>query len=975
MNERLRERLGLGLKALGLSAVFVLAAGAGVLLHLDLPAARRVVARNVEALLNDTFQGRFEIDSIERISSRTLRVSEVRVRDPRGTVVLRVRGLRVRADAFELLEEVLSGAPKTNIAFQHVRAERADVVITPDPVSGVPTLGTAFALSPRLKAKPPSKTPSTLRVWFPAIELGTGTARGSLAGTPSAEGQVKGVRGSVLVSPVGVAVDAPRFSALIRVAGSPEVRGVASFHQRGTTHFYGTFDGYVGDLQVNTVGRIDGKRLDVKLDVPNARPEHVRALYADWPVNDTVVAHAELRGDIPEFEANGHFVVGPSVIDATGSVRAGSETSLRLAVTGDDVDLRAVLPDSPATSIDTQGELLVRAGAAGVTLEFSGKTEETAIAGVGIPPADFTGRFANRLLEARGTLHEPGMPVDATFALTTSGVIDIEARAKRFRLDKAPRAHALVPAGGTADLHAKAHIENGRLEADVEADVEAFALGPASVARGKVRGRAWGPVARPAELVVDARGEGQGFRAGEFAFDAVDATLKGPLDRLALGAALETKDGAKLSATTKLRAVGGTRLDDVDLAMSRGDVTIQARAASVDVGAGTVDARDVRLEGAGGTFTGSARYRPKLLELEAHGKGLDLGILSRVLGLSRGALGGTVDVDAEVVAASDVRKGDVRFSVTNGSLGPIAGVSLAGVAALDADGFSGEATTEVTGYGRARASWDIELTGDVLERERWRRAEGRFDVGVESFDLAHLGKVLPAEWRVSEVRGFAVGQASFLRLGRDTLPSVSVLVATNGLGVTLAPGTEGGEPVDISGIEASVGGSVDGKTGATDASVRLVDDHGLLISSTGHVELDLDRVLARPSELVAELRSRPLTVAALVDDRPIEKLPELLRPKGVNGTLRAEGTLRGTLANPVLGLKVALGAVTLGDDARSRPFDACLRAQYDPALSRFGLGSELYIDDPSLAPCAGRRVAVANAAGELDLAAVKAGKR
>ncbi|HEX6275021.1 MAG TPA: translocation/assembly module TamB domain-containing protein, partial [Polyangiaceae bacterium] len=86
-------------------------------------------------------------------------------------------------------------------------------------------------------------------------------------------------------------------------------------------------------------------------------------------------------------------------------------------------------------------------------------------------------------------------------------------------------------------------------------------------------------------------------------------------------------------------------------------------------------------------------------------------------------------------------------------------------------------------------------------------------------------------------------------------------------------------------------------------------------------------------------------------------------------------TLRGTLANPVLGLKVALGAVTLGDDAQSRPFDACLRAQYDPALSRFGLGSELYIDDPALAPCAGRRVAVANAAGELDLAAVKAGKR
>jgi hypothetical protein len=519
------------------------------------------------------------------------------------------------------------------------------------------------------------------------------------------------------------------------------------------------------------------------------------------------------------------------------------------------------------------------------------------------------------------------------------------------------------------------HIEEGRLEAELDAEHQDFDLGPARFARGKVTGPAAGPVARPAELVLDARGEGQGFRAGEFAFESLDATVKGPLDRLAIGATLETKNGPKLSATTKLRAVRGTRLDDVDLAMSRGDVTIQTRAASVELGAGMVEARNVRLEGAGGSFTGSARYRPKLFELEAHGQGLDLDLLSRVLGVSRGTLGGTVDVDAEVVAASDVRQGEIRVSLKNGSLGPVAGVTLVLDAALDADGLSGEATAQVAGYGRARASWDIEHSGDVLERERWRRAEGRLDIGVESFELAHLGKLLPPEWRVSEVRGLAVGQASFMRLGPDTLPNASVLVATSGLGVTLAAGERGEEPVEISGIEASIGGSIDGRTGATDASVRLVDDHGILLSSTGHVELDLGRVLSRPSELASELRAKSLSVAALVDERRIDELPELVRPKGVNGTLRAEGTLRGTLANPVLALKAALGAVTLGDDVQARPFDACLRAQYDPALSRFGLGSELYIDDAARAPCTGRRVAVANAAGELDLAAVKAGKR
>jgi hypothetical protein len=969
-----RERLLLAGKALGLTAVFVVATAAGVSLHVDLPPARREVARRVESLLNGTFQGRFAIRSIDRISSRTLRISEVLVRDPRGTLVLVVKGLRVRSDAYDILSEFLEDDAETKLVFSHVRAERADVTIVPDPVSGVPTIGTAFALSARERAKPPSKEPSRLSVWLPTIELGQGSVRGRLEGTPSAEGRVKGVRGSVLVSPVGVAVDAPRFSALIRVAGSPEVRGVATFHQRGTEHFYGTFDGFVGGLQVNSLGRLDGKRLDVKLDLPNAEPEHVRAVFPDWPVRETVVAHAELQGEIPRFRANGHFLVGPSVIDASGDVHLGSGASARLAVTGQKVDLRAVIPDSPPTSIDTQGELVVRETPDGVTLEFTGKTEATAIAEFPVPPAEFTGRFAKDRLEARGTLHEPGMPVDATFALTTEGVIDIEARAKRFRLERAERLHRVLPGGGTTDLHGKAHIENGRIAAELDADVENLRIGLVHVGRGNARARLEGPIARPSALALETEGQGQGFRAGEFSFDGVKAKVSGPLDALALETTLESANGPNVVATTTLRAVGGTRLDDVDLSLRRGEVAIRARAARVDLGESTVEAREVSVEGAGGTLTGSARYRPRLFELEAHGEGVDLGVVSRVLGLTRGTLGGKVDVDTEVVLASDVRRGTLRLRVAEGSLGDVTGVSVELDGALDADGIDGEATTRVSGYGRARASWDVAIDGNLLEAERWRRAEGRLDIGIESLDLSRVGRIVPPAWGLRDVRGFAVGQVSLVRPEPDVLPNVSVLVATHGLGLSVSHEKDE-EPLEISGIEANLGASIDGKTGATQASLRLVDDRGVLVTTTGAVELDLGRAVRGARELVDEIRTRPLVLALLVENRSIEHLPELLRPKGVTGTLQAEGTLRGTLQNPVLALKAALGAVTLGNDVQSRPFDACLRAQYDPAVARIGFGSEVYIDEPALAPCAGRRVAVANAAGELDLEALDQGKR
>jgi hypothetical protein len=970
-----RERLVAAGKGLGLTAVFVAATAVGVYLHVDLPPARREVARRVEDLLNDTFQGRFEIGSIERISSRTLRVSEVRVRDPKGMVVLVVKSLRVRSDAYDILAELLAGDVEKRLVLSHVRAERADVTIIPDPVSGEPTIGNAFALSAREKAKPPAKEPTRFRVWLPTIELGQGSVRGKLEGTPSAEGHVKGVRGSVLVSQVGVAVDAPQFSALVRVAGSPEVRGIATFHQRGTEHFYGTFDGYVGELQVNSVGRLDQKRLDVKLDLPNAEPSHVRAVFPDWPVNETVAAHAELKGDIPKFRATGHFLVGTSVIDASGDVHLGTGANARLAVTGQSVDLRAVLPDSPPTSIDTQGELVVRDTPEGVTLDFTGKTEATAIGDFSVPPADFTGRFANKRLEARGTLHEPGMPVEATFALTTDGVIDVAARAKRFRLERTPRLHGVVPGGGTTDLHGKAHIENGRITAELDADVENFRIGSVEVGKGSARARLEGPVARPSALALEVEGEGRNFRAGGFAFDGVKAKVEGPLEALALRATLESANGPSVVATTRLRAVGGTRLDDVDLSLRRGEVGIHARAARVDLGEGVVEARDVSVEGAGGTLTGSATFRPRFFELEAHGEGVDLGVVSRVLGLTRGSLDGRVDVDAEVVAAPDVRRGTLRMRVTDGSFGDVTGVSLELESALDADGIEGEATARASGYGQARAAWDVAVDGNLLDAERWRRAEGRLDVGVERLDLARVGRILPPAWGLHDVRGFAIGQVSLVRPEPEALPSVSILVATQGLGLAVKRGMDDEAPLELTGIEANLGASIDGKTGATDVSLRLVDDRGVLVTTTGHVELDLERAARNPRELVHELGTRPVMLAAIVDNRSIEHLPELLRPKGVRGTLRAEATLRGTLENPVLGLKAALGAVTLGEDVQSRPFDACLRAQYDPAASRLGFGSELYIDEPALAPCAGRRVAVANAAGDIDLRALERGKR
>jgi translocation and assembly module TamB len=960
------------LRALALAGVFVVASVVFTALHLALPPGRRVASRALVALLDRTLHGSFEVGRVSELTLWSVAVDRFVVRDPAGRVVLDATGVRGRADVLGILRELLNDDGKKTIVIDYSRVERASVTLAKEP--GQSELGLVTAFTPR-PGKPtlPGERPATPpRLWFASAEIGRGDVHAELGGLPKLDGEVTGARGQVLVSPVGVAVDAAQFSAVLRGLLAKEVRAVGSFHERGTTHFWSTLDGYAGDLQFDSIARLDGKHLAVRLDVPRGEPAVVRALLPDWPLQQTATAHVEAQGDLPRLAATARGTVGPATLAAGGTLELEPAVRLALAAHGDAIDLRSLFPNVPETSFTSDTELTLATVNHTFELTADGTTDETRVANVPVPGTNFHATYGALGLAGTAELHEPGLPLAGTFSLK-EGTFNGEVRAPHFELARVPRLAKLVGARGGAAFRAKASVNHEVLDASLSVDLDGFALGALALGRGHGTAHASGPVTLPKELRLDATLDGKGLRFGDLLFDDVSARATGPLSRLALATKLSGKHGVSVSASTRVAALGATRFDDVDVVVARDSSTLHARAGHLTLGEGSLEASDVMLEGAGGSFTGSMRYRPGLLEVDARGQGLDLGLISHVVGLSERRLAGKLDLNAELALARDVRRGTFNVGVRGGSYGSLSGVTFDLATTLEGDSLQGTALVEVPALGRVRSTFDTRVQGSLLEASDWRRATGRCELGVERFELAAVRPLLPAAWNVEELAGVATGQVTLTREAPEDSPSVALLAQTSGLVVTR--GAEGNGRVSVGGIDVQLSANVDGKRGFTQADVRLLDEHGLLASASGRIEADVKRLVADPASAPALLSRQPVVLTLIVDDRPLDELPEFVKPSGVLGTLRAEVNLRGTLSEPQLSAKASVLHLTLGDGPEVVPFDACGTLQYDPSTTRLGLGLQAHVAGSGSTACTGTRVAVASATGTVDAGALARGER
>ncbi|HEY3236014.1 MAG TPA: hypothetical protein VGJ84_14955, partial [Polyangiaceae bacterium] len=935
---------GRALGALCLVALFISTAGLGLLWHLDLPAERRFAARALTGLLSRTFHGKFVVGGIQQLSPRSLAARDVYINDEYGHTVLKVNQLHAEFNVLDLVYRVLLGSDKLSVVVQHVRVEKAEAWLYIDPQTGKPTIQSALTPVPS-KSPRPSSEARYVRVWLPVIELGEGIAHGQIVqGAPVMQARVTNARGSVFASPAGARVDVPRFGVVLRGSTGPAATGIGSLYFRTPSTVWGSLDGYFGNLQVNGVGRLDGSRASLSVDVPRGKSADLRALWGDWPLSEDAAVHLEASGELPNLYAQASLQVKDSTLLAHGPVDL-SKPSARLDVQGNNLDLAVIEPSWVHTHIDATARVMIdqdkvsQAPVVGIQATTQPSEADHNL----IPGVELDGALRGGSLQATAHINEPGIPITANLR-AGHGTLEIGFRTAPFQAEGAPRLRQHLDAKGQVALEGHAHIEKRELNAQVNGSVRNFQLGEVSLAEGRVNGKITGPLSDPKKLRTELSLQGKDARGSDFRFNDVSAQASGKLDSLDVKVSLKNAAGPNVEASGRLSPQQGAKFEDMQVSVERGGTSVRVRVSAMRVSKRGVEISGLELSGPSGELHGSVALGPDRVSVNARGRDVDLDVLTHILGLQKGVIGGKLNVDADIQGGEHNQHGHLHLALGDATISAVSGVSLRLDAELDGDQLRGESSVLVRNAGSIGSTWDTRLGGLITRVESWRNMIGTAQAQLAGLRLAYLERLLPKGGKVNRIEGAASGELRLMRQSAQALPDLFFVLGTQGLKVAGSDAGEArdGAPGSIQGIDLQMGGSIQGQTGEYTGTTRLIDKTGVLASASGRARLDLKRVLDAPSEFAKELDQAPVEVVLVVGERAIEGLPASLRPQGLSGVLSGRATLTGTLREPSFGASVSIRQLHSAGHELALPVDVTMNAQYQKSSGDLRATAEVW---------------------------------
>ena len=935
----------------GWAVSLVIFGGLGVLVHIDLPAGRAVTANVVEDFLTDFFLGSVDVQGLSSVSWNGLTADTVSVYDVYGNRVLVLKRLRARASLRQIASKLLSDESKVSIVIHHVRVEEADAQIIVDPKSGIPTIGDAFRPAPTPPGPPSERY---IRVWLPVIEVGRIFARGEVAqGAPTLETDLTGVKGSVLVTPKGTAVDVPGFGMRLRGLAGVDARGLGRFHLRYPGAIWGFFDGYFGEIQTSAFANWDNDRLKVRLDVPEVKPEHVRALWPDYPLARPAALHAEAEGPLAELQTKFNVRIGDAVLDAEGPLAVTGDPGIELNVAGQRVDVSAVFPSFPPTSIDLKTSLSIWPGPHQTHVEFNGFTEPGMVGDQRVPAIDVRGTYDELGLVSRATLHEPGLATKVSFDVNPAGVISLELDAKRFSLDH-PRFRPYVTARGIARGKAVARIEHDQITGTFGADVDQLRIEAVSLAHARVDGKLSGSIDHLDHLKIQANLSGQKFQRDELRFEKVRASATGPVLKPKVQVDLSNPGGQALNVTGNLKTQGGVGVDDLRVALANQGTELSVSVARIESEGGTTKIDDLVFKQGEAELRGDVELMPEGVKLRLKGHDVDLEQIGAALGVRSDSLRGRVSVDADVISTGRQQEGTVDVSFSELHVLGVTPVSGRASLQVEQNHLAAQGEIDVGGLGRMGANLGLKLDGRVDDLNAWKRVTGSGHIEFYSIDLGYFNRYLGPDAPVQAITGMAQARIRVERSLPDELPRTMFDATTQGLELLLAqaePEQEDAETKDpakeasapearvIRGIDLQLVGAIDGPLGSASGSVRAIDGVGPLVSASGTARLDLARVWDDPSALFEVLPEAQFEAVAVVPTREIQKLPPDYRPPGVEGTIAARLSASGTPRVPLLSALIDIER--LRGSATSLSLPISLKGRFNYAAQSGGFGGSI----------------------------------
>ena len=230
----------------------------------------------------------------------------------------------------------------------------------------------------------------------------------------------------------------------------------------------------------------------------------------------------------------------------------------------------------------------------------NGTTRATQVLGTPLPPIDVTGSYDAKGFAGHATVHEPGIPLKASFDVHPDGSIDGSVEAKGVDLSRAPRLQPYFDGHGAARLAAEgAHRQRPpgdpserrpeRLSIRAGVHREQSIFGP--------RDRALG---RPAKALCRSFGPFAASARGRVRLRRAEDRSARPGHPPVVSTTISNQHGPQITAKATITPRHATRIDDLSVEVRRDQAALVATVAEVDVAGDRVRVSGLRMEGAGG---------------------------------------------------------------------------------------------------------------------------------------------------------------------------------------------------------------------------------------------------------------------------------------------------------------------------------------------------------------------------------------
>jgi hypothetical protein len=843
--------------ALGLILVFAVAIVAGVVLHLDVPASRRLAAREANRVLGSFDWGRIVVGAVERLTLSNVVARSVDL-DLTGTGRIHAEYVRVRIDPLRALREAFRERDVIAVYIRSVDVGLLDAAFTPGPM---PT-----------ETKPGASTTKRVKLDIGDADVTHAYGHGPLRNGFFVDVDLDGLRSSITIdrnvlhTKVSTRATA---RAIVREPIQIELEGGASIPLGGgaKNERSGILDAVAsaGGVHLDLHGAMTGDRVMIDAVVPETAPESVRSLWESAPVASPVSLRARVEGTLPRPDARVELALGAASaqvraeLDLEGGPSADFSGSVR------DLDLRA-LGIRWATSrlgFDAKGHLrVITAAKPEIPVEgwASISTVPGVLAGQTVPRIEGRIELA-RALRAWATVDEPGALGRVELTRAPTGRLQGSLEANIAALAEVPRlTRQGVVATGGAVLHAQASLDEDVVQAQGTLDVHNLSTSNLKVGEGRVEAQVEGPLETPrlAASAYLANLKVKGYAVNDAAvhangtleaFDVAVAGRGGIVDDIRLEARVERKTMTAVSALS-------ARLE-------RGGELVVVRANRLAIGSGTAAIDGLTVDGLGGRIEANASRFRGGMTANVSAPDFDLDRLAFFLGLPPQRLGGKGTLKISLDARKDRAAADGHLSLVGAKLGLWPKFDATVDVGLDGSSVQGLLSVRNSEIGGVHVDLTGALGGPVLEMRSLRGATGRVNLSTDRISLTRL-------------------------CARSRCPRILDQAAAASRAMVEAHAVV---------ARQSVGGN--------DTSVHLdfqaADLEGPLAHFALDSQMDLDQTLAThrlPTDA-------PIEADFGIEPRSLDELPANARIPGLSGNAEVHGYAEGTIGKPFVVLEVA----------------------------------------------------------------------